>query len=54
MEGKPSKKGTGFKQPLAAHQHWHCDISYLNISGTFYYLAAGQREVRRSEDAGHQ
>jgi hypothetical protein len=21
--GKPSKKGTGFEQPLAAHQHWH-------------------------------
>src|SRR5690348_11663891 len=21
--GKPSKKGTGFEQPLMAHQHWH-------------------------------
>jgi putative transposase len=37
-KGQPSKKGTGFEQPLAAHQHWHIDISYLNISGTFYYL----------------
>ncbi len=36
--GKPSKKGTGFHQPLAAHQHWHIDISYINIHGTFYYL----------------
>jgi len=36
--GKPSKKGTGFAQPLAAHQHWHIDVSYLNIGGTFYYL----------------
>lgn len=36
--GKPSKKGTGFEQPLAAHQHWHIDLSYINISGTFYYL----------------
>ena len=35
--GKPSKKGTGFEQPLAAHQHWHIDVSYINISGTFYY-----------------
>ena len=26
---KPSKKGTGFVQPLRAHQHWHTDISYL-------------------------
>lgn len=34
----PSKKGTGFVQPLAPHDHWHVDISYVNISGTFYYL----------------
>ena len=20
------------------HQHWHTDVSYLNIAGTFYYL----------------
>jgi hypothetical protein len=38
--GKPSKKGTGFAQPLAAHEHWHIDISYLNIGGTFYYLCS--------------
>ena len=36
----PSKKGTGFVQPLAPHQHWHTDISYLNICGTFYYLCS--------------
>lgn len=35
---KPSKKGTGFVQPLAPHQHWHVDISYVNLAGTFYYL----------------
>ena len=35
---KPSKKGTGFVQPLGPHEHWHIDIAYLNISGTFYYL----------------
>ena len=38
--GKPSKKGTGFVQPLRAHQHWHTDISYLNLGGTFYYLCS--------------
>jgi transposase InsO family protein len=38
--GKPSKKGTGFAQPLTAHQHWHIDVSYLNIAGTFYYLCS--------------
>ena len=25
---KPSKKGTGFVQPLKPHEHWHVDISY--------------------------
>jgi transposase InsO family protein len=34
----PSKKGTGFVQPLCPHEHWHIDIAYLNIAGTFYYL----------------
>jgi len=38
--GKPSKKGTGFIQPLKPHEHWHCDISYINICGTFYYLCS--------------
>src|SRR5258708_30838862 len=38
--GKPSKKGTGFEHPLAPHQHWHIDVSYINISGTFYYLCS--------------
>ncbi len=38
--GKPSKKGTGFVQPLRPHEHWHVDISYLNIAGTFYFLCS--------------
>ena len=38
--GKPSQKGTGFEQPLKAHEHWHIDISYLNVCGTFYYLCS--------------
>ena len=37
---KPSKKGTGFVQPLAPHEHWHVDMSYLNLGGTFYYLCS--------------
>lgn len=37
---KPSKKGTGFEQPLTPHEHWHIDIAHINIHGTFYYLAA--------------
>jgi len=37
---KTSKKGTGFVQPLTAHEHWHVDVSYLNLGGTFYYLCS--------------
>ena len=36
----PSKHGQGFTQPLAPHEHWHIDIAYLNIAGTFYYLCS--------------
>jgi len=36
----PSKKGTGFAQPLQAHRHWHVDVSHINVSGTFYFLCS--------------
>jgi putative transposase len=36
----PSKKGTGFVQPLVPHEHWHVDVSYINVAGTFYYLTS--------------
>ena len=36
----PTTKGTGFVQPVDPHAHWHTDISYLNICGTFYYLGS--------------
>jgi putative transposase len=35
---QPSSKGTGFVQPVRPHDHWHVDVSYLNLAGTFYYL----------------
>jgi len=35
---KPSNKGTGFTQPLKPNDHWHTDISYVNILGTFFFL----------------
>jgi putative transposase len=37
---RPSKKGTGFVQPLHPHDHWHVDISHINVTGTFYYLCS--------------
>jgi putative transposase len=39
-KGKPSRKGSGFEQPPHPHQHWHIDVSYINVSGTFYYLCS--------------
>ena len=27
-------------QPLQPHEHWHVDVSYLNIAGTFYFLCS--------------
>ena len=36
----PSKKGKGFVQPVGPHEHWHIDISYLNVAGTFYFLCS--------------
>jgi len=38
--GTPSRKGTGFVQPLSPHQHRHVDVSYINIRGTFYFLCS--------------
>ena len=39
-KGKPSRKGTGFEHPPQPHQHWHIDVSYLNVCATFYYLCS--------------
>lgn len=36
----PSRKGSGFQQPLAPHEHWHIDISHLRIAGTFFFLCS--------------
>jgi transposase InsO family protein len=36
----PPKKGTGFEQPPQPHQHWHIDVSYINVCGPFYYLCS--------------
>jgi transposase InsO family protein len=31
-------KGQGFKQPTGPHRHWHVDVAYINICGTFYFM----------------
>jgi putative transposase len=35
---KPSLKGTGFVQPTRPHEHWHVDVAYINVAGTFFFL----------------
>src|SRR5713101_4181502 len=34
------RKLHGFEQPPQPHQHWHIDISYLNVCATFYCLCS--------------
>ena len=36
----PSSKGQGFRQPGRPHRHWHVDVAYVNLGGTFYYLTS--------------
>lgn len=40
FQRKASQKGKGFHQPDGPHRHWHVDISYLNIAGTFYFMCS--------------
>ncbi len=37
---KASRKGRGFQPPTRPHEHWHVDVSYINVCGTFYYLCS--------------
>ena len=31
-------RGSGFSQPDGHNKHWHIDISYINVKGTFLFL----------------
>jgi len=35
----PQEEGK-FVQPDGPHKHWHVDVSYINIDGTFYFLTS--------------
>jgi len=52
---EPVEEGHGLRPAAATHEHWHIDISYVNVAGTFCYLSLildgampflVQREVR--------
>ena len=34
------EEGNRLRAPLVPHEHWHVDVSYINVSGTFYYLTS--------------
>jgi hypothetical protein len=34
----PSRKGTGFEQPRQPHQHWHVDVSDVDLSVGYVLL----------------
>jgi putative transposase len=38
--GKPSRRGEGFEQPARPYEHWHIDVSQINICSTFYFLCS--------------
>ena len=37
---RESRKGKGFRHPDRPHRHWHVDVAYVNICGTFYFLCS--------------
>ncbi|HEX7114608.1 MAG TPA: hypothetical protein VF193_05715 [Steroidobacter sp.] len=51
--GKPSEKGTGFEQPLSPHEHWHIDISYVNIVGSSTTASRFSTGPRASSSIGN-
>ena len=39
--GKAFQEGEGLRAAdLRPHEHWHIDVSYINICGTFYFLCS--------------
>ena len=40
MERPGVEERDGLRTAAQAHQHWHIDVSYINVSGTFYCLCS--------------
>ena len=40
MEREAAQEGRWVRAVSVSHQHWHIDVSYINISGKFYYLCS--------------
>gem|GEM_PF-4346583 len=50
--GKESRKDNGFIEQLKAHERWHIDVAYINIAGTFVFMAKLGEHVLPAAD-GH-
>ena len=40
MEGQTVAQRNRLRAATHPHQHWHIDVSYLNVCATFYYLCS--------------
>src|SRR6266404_5099834 len=40
VESEALEERDRLRATAAPHQHWHIDVSYINIAGTFYYLCS--------------
>src|SRR5271155_4344925 len=45
--GNSSEKRSGFEQPLRPYEHWHIDVTYINICGSFFFLCTIPDGCRR-------
>jgi len=54
-KSKPSRKGTGFEQPFQPHQHWHIDVSYINLehSGKAKHIVNVANRLASREESLH-
>ena len=52
-DGSPSKKGQGFQQPLKPHEHWHTDISYINICGNLAGIRPRSKNLTHTRHLWH-
>ena len=48
----PPRRAPGFVQPLRPHEHWHVDVSYLNIAAHFTSCAASSTATAGSSSTG--
>ena len=43
---RPRRKAPASCSRSRPHQHWHIDVSYINVGGTFYFLCSRPRRLQ--------